>query len=254
MNDPKFTFLDTSHIKVNKDFKVTLHEYGKEKHPILSLDNFLENPQDVVDIISKHPFPERNKLNVFHPGWRIPCKLEFEDIKNAITQVCDHYYKLEDYIKNDTGRELYIDIQFNLYQGGTPCMVTSILPHVDQAFIACNLHLNPDEENMGGTDFYTHVRTGLQADYSYIFGDKFKQTQKYMLLKEEKRAIWFNNYETIHDDFELEKRSDQWKKEFTVEAKFNRLNIYPAYLFHAVGMKKEWYLNNKRYSLVAAVT
>jgi len=251
-NIPEFTFLDTNHIKVNKDFKVKVYEYGKNKHPILSLDNFLENPEDVIDIISKHPFPNSQSLKAYHPGWRVHCLLDFEEIRSSIVEICNHYYDVENYFQKKKNRTPEIDIQFNLYKGGNPCLLTSVLPHVDDAFIACNLHLNPDNENMGGTDFFSHVPTGLDGDYTFLFGEKFTNSREYLLLKETKRISWMNNYQTIHDDYEVDSRQDYWERKFTVEAKFNRLNIYPAYLFHCVGMKKDWYLN-KRYSLVAAI-
>jgi len=252
MSVPEFTFIDGSHIKVNKDFKTTVHEYGKHKQPILSLDNFLENPEDLVDIITKHPFPHSETMSVSHPGWRISCSIYFQQIKEVIVEVCNEYYNVENFFKEKEKRYPEIDIQFNLYQGGNPCLLTSVLPHVDDAFLACNLHLNPDSENKGGTDFFVHVPTGLEGDYSLLFGDKVKNTMDYSQLKETRRVCWMNNYQTIHDDYEVDSRQDYWERKFTVEAKFNRLNIYPAYLFHCVGMKKDWYLN-KRYSLVAAI-
>jgi len=253
---PKFNIIDTSHIKVNKNFTVDVIEYGKNKHPVLIIDNFLENPQSILDIIFQYPFPERTVNCNNHPGWRVLCRLQFEDIRIAINHLVEHYYDIGNFVKSRGAfyglQEPSIEFQFNLYQGGTPCLLSTILPHTDTAFIAFNLYLNSDEECKGGTDLYTHLPSGLESDYSYIFGSKFKDSEEYKILTQTRSAMWNDNYETIHDDFEIEKRSSVWKKELTLEVKFNRLVIYPAYLFHAVGMKKDWY-PNKRYSLAGFV-
>lgn len=255
-NDSKeFLILDTSNIKLNQDLKIEVLEYGKGKHPIIIVDNFLENPEDLVDIIQKHPFPERTSTCKNHPGWRVLCRLEFLNIKFFISAICDKHYNIGEVFKRREsfygGSEPNIEFQLNLYQGGTPCLLSTILPHTDSAFVAFNLYLNPNEECLGGTDLYTHIPSGLECDLSYTT-QSFRSLKEYSILNSTRQEMWSNNYETIHDDIEIENRNHIWKKEFTLEAKYNRLGIYPAYLFHSVGMKKDWY-PNKRYSLAGFI-
>jgi len=249
-----FTILDTSNIKVNQDLKIEILEYGEKKHPIIIVDDFLQNPEDVVDIIQKHPFPERTHTCETHPGWRVLCRLEFPNIKSFISAICDKHYNVSEVFKRRESfygsAEPNIEFQLNLYQGGTPCLLRTILPHVDPAYIAFNLYLNPNEECMGGTDLYKHIPSGLDCDLSYISKESFIKSKEYSLLKS---TIITDNYWTIHDEDEIKKFDHIWKKEFTLEAKYNRLGIYPSYLFHTVSMKKDWY-RNKRYSLAGFIS
>ena len=119
----------------------------------------------------------------------------------------------------------------------------SIQPHIDPAIYATVLYLN--EEGEGGTSFFTHSATGL-TNTENIY-KPFKRTQEYWNLKE-----WiydFSNKATDLIDNDTTLIEEVWEEQHHVQMKFNRMIIYPSFMWHSAIMKNGWYKDDPRISL-----
>lgn len=71
-----YNVIDTSEIRVNNQLDVETITLGDDtKHTILVIDNFLENPEDLLSIIEQHP------LEMEWGKWGHPINLKLPQIK-----------------------------------------------------------------------------------------------------------------------------------------------------------------------------
>ena len=105
------------------------------------------------------------------------------------------------------------------------------------------MYLN--EEGEGGTSFFTHESTGL-TNMENVHAP-FKRTQQYWNYKEWVYDFTEKSKEKVDNDTMLIEKV--WEEEHHIKMKFNRLVIYPSYIWHSAIMKKGWYTNMPRISL-----
>lgn len=91
--------------------------------------------------------------------------------------------------------------------------------HVDPAFYSGILYLSLPEDAQGGTDFYRHKRTGLER------------------LPDGADGIVSAGYGDINDLIEGVVNKDTlrpaaWERSFAAPMRFNRLILFPPWLFH----------------------
>ena len=122
-------------------------------------------------------------------------------------------------------------------------------PHVDPAIFATVLYLNPENTlggNIpGGTAFFRHKATGLTNMENVYTG--FRRTEQYWNLKE-----WIYDFsdkaqDKIDNDISL--IDDVWEEEHHVPMQFNRMIIYPSYMWHTAVCRNGWYNDVPRVSL-----
>jgi hypothetical protein len=91
--------------------------------------------------------------------------------------------------------------------------------HIDPAFYSGILYLTPPEHCRGGTDFYRHRRTGLDA------------------VPRTTDAIAATGYADVNALVEDVVNKDtrqpaRWEKSFTAPMRFNRLILFSPWMFH----------------------
>jgi hypothetical protein len=232
-------FVDTDLIEISDELETNITNIPNTDHLIITIDNFLKNPDDLQEIFVNQVFEKTPNNKNGSPGWTSITNLKFNQIKLTSTYLSDNYFQIE--TRGD------ISFQFNLFEGGMPCKYTSILPHIDQSLFAFQIYLNSPEDCYGGTNFYRHIESGLEANLEYIVPD-FKKDEKYWLFKKHYMRINENNYNTILDSRQID--SSLWELIHNVEMKYNRFVMYPSYLFHSAYIEKEWYKDVKRMGLM----
>ena len=121
----------------------------------------------------------------------------------------------------------------------------SIQPHVDPAMFATVLYLNPEENIQGGTSFFRHGATGL-TNMEKVH-TPFKRTEEYWNFKEWMYDFSDKAEDLIDNDTML--IDGVWEEEHHVPMKFNRMIIYPSYMWHSAIVKKGWYKDVPRVSM-----
>lgn len=236
-----YNVVDTGNIIVNDNLDIDIITLGDDvKHTILVIDNFLQNPEDLLSIIEQHP------LEMQWGKWGHPINLKLPGIKMVFNYLATNYYGMpKDAVKDPKD----IQLQLNIVNGGMPCNYTTIIPHIDPAMLAFTLYLNKEEECKGGTSFFQHVPSGIDYQIGY-FDEPFKKTEKYWQIHETYRKAHKNDYELEMDTREL---NDDWAIEHDVEMKFNRFVMHPSYIFHTAYIEKEWFQEEKRVSLAGFI-
>lgn len=234
-----FNFVDTDLIHISDNLELEIHTIPNTNHKILTIDNFLKNPEYLQKIAYQQTF-EKNPINKNgSPGWISTTNLRFNQILTTCIYLCDNYLNV---FCNGN-----IKYQFNLFEGGMSCKYTSILPHVDSSAFAFQIYLNNPDDCYGGTRFYKHIESGLDHNVEYLDSD-FKKTENYWKFKNHYQEVTQNNYNTILDSRQID--SSIWDLIHEIEMKYNRFIMYPSYVFHSAYIEKDWYQNEKRIGLV----
>ena len=234
--------IDEKTHRVNDDLKYDIHRL--ESHPIIVIDDVLANPHDFIsEVVEKIPM-QYNELGkgdpdeVF-PGYQSNVHLDLAELSKLtghMIQRCTDFQNIDP----DAVKLLY---QVNAMYSDRKVPRISIQPHIDPAIYATVLYLN--EEGEGGTSFFTHNATGL-TNTENIY-KPFKRTQEYWNLKE-----WiydFSNKATDLIDNDTTLIEEVWEEQHHVQMKFNRMIIYPSFMWHSAIMKNGWYKDNPRISL-----
>lgn len=245
-------FLDSDNIDVNNHLLIKVDRIGPdENHPIFTIDNVFKDPDKLIsDIIEKIPLDVSAKLIIDNeatafPGVQTPIYLKFSQINNLVT------YCINEQTDFDVDHPSSLDFkyQLNVLKSNDTCEWRSIQPHVDPAMFAFVIYLNPEEECKGGTSFFEHSDCGV---YNMEHVDmKFKRQDAYWNYKE-----WeFNNIEKSKQTVEMDRShiDPSWKEIHHIPMKYNRMVLYPSYLWHTAVYNKEDYSEFPRVSIAGFI-
>ena len=188
--------------------------FGREQAPLLVIENFIADPEALVQIASAQRFTEHAR---YFPGIRAQAPQQYREVFAAGLQgaIAEHF--------DLTGEISFSLCAFSLIT--TPAdrlTVPQRIPHVDSlasSGLACIHYLF--KRNLGGTAFYRHRKTGFE------FVDEERNTAYLQSLNSEelRPENWGQGY--INGDsvlFEQIARS---------EGIFNRLLVYRRNSLHS---------------------
>lgn len=212
-----------------------------DNHHVIVVDNVLDNPHAFIkDVVEKLPM-QYNNLNVANevfPGYQSKLYLELPELTYLIGYLIQ---KCTDFKSIDPS-EVKVSYQINAMNSDKQVHRVSIQPHVDPAVFAMVLYLHDGE---GGTSFFTHKSTGL-TNTENIY-KPFKRTEAYWNYKE--WCYEFSSKATDMIDNSTMLIDDVWEEEHHVKMKFNRMIIYPSFMWHTAVMKNGWYKDKPRVSM-----
>lgn len=205
---------------MNQDVLVQSVSVGGEKQKILIIDNLMQNPEVMVDFAANTPFLSLNrKGGNYYPGVRVPPPHEyFPSLISLIRPVLEREYGVSP-LARMTKAECAISLL--TFRPEELSKVQS-LPHFDS--------INPRQFALlhylcsarhGGTAFYRHNITG----YETVSGDRLQHYQEVFLNDIEKNGAPRQEY--IADS------NERFTRIGSVEVNYNRLVIYPSFLFHS---------------------
>tara|TARA_B100001996_G_scaffold39714_1_gene29041 strand:- start:44 stop:823 length:780 start_codon:yes stop_codon:yes gene_type:complete len=219
-----------------------------ENHPIITIDNVLENPHDFLEnVVQKAPM-QFNSMDIndeVFPGYQTKLRLNLPEL----TYLTAHFIKkCTDFTEIDPN-VIRMGYQVNAMVSDVQVPRISIQPHVDPAIFATVLYLNPENtlggNAPGGTAFFRHKATGLTNMENVYTG--FRRTEQYWNLKEWIYDFSDKSNEMVDNDISL--IEDVWEEEHFVPMQFNRMIIYPSYMWHTAVCRSGWYKDNPRVSL-----
>jgi len=142
-------------VKLHPDMRIHTGRFGLEKAPLLVIEDFLADPEELVQIASAQRFTEHAR---YFPGIRATAPQEYREVFAAGLQgtIAEHF---------DLSGEISFSLcAFSLIT--TPAdqlTVPQRIPHVDSlagSGLACIHYLF--KRNLGGTAFYRHRKTGFE--------------------------------------------------------------------------------------------
>lgn len=246
-----YNFVESDLVQINENLNLKISHIGEQNHQIIIIDNFLQNPEYLLEIIKSIPIEKNlNNQSGYGAGWHSTLPLRFSQIKQTAHYLAINNYNMSPPKEGNPHQNIYL--QTNILHGGIVCNYTSMLPHVDDAFLGFNLFLNKDDDCKGGTMFYSHVKSGLDSQSSY-FDSEFSKSNEYWKIHETYRKAKKYDYEVEYDSKMIDE-DPEWEKSFLIEAKYNRFVMYPSSLFHSAYIEKDWYQDEYRVSLAGFIT
>ncbi|BFM21584.1 DUF6445 family protein [Gilvimarinus japonicus] len=205
---------------LNAESHVEIANFGNENQEVIIIDNFLKNPQALVDFaVQKGDFEQYQGHCNFYPGIRLPAPQEYSreimpKIKSLLLSTYNGLSADWELNKADCMMSLITIKPENLRK-------VQSTPHFDSAnpyqFAALLYLCNEDH---GGTAFFRHNQTGYETI-------AFEDRKKF-------EAIYFNDIERAPVKRGYFSDSNEY---FTrigkVDAKFNRMVIYRSCLLHS---------------------
>ena len=194
-----------------------VYSFGEEQSPLLVVDNFLQNPELLVDDACQHSFIQNSPL---YPGLRAPAPMSFQSLLlSALARQLKQVFDLK-------GSALSLTLcQYSLVtQPADQLTLLQRIPHFDSTKrdeLAAIFYLF--KEDLGGTSFYRHNKTG----YEYI--DDARRIPYFKSLESENDSDSDNipEHGYINGDTALFTRIGEQK------GIFNRLIVYRRQNLHS---------------------
>ena len=126
-------YIDESWIKVSDNIKYQNRRIGeRDNHPIVVVDNVLDNPDLFVEnIIKKTPLEKIIHETVVFPGNQGACSILLQELHTLVAWFINNFSDFKGVIGNPN--DLDITDQVNVVRGGMKCPRVSTQPHIDNA-------------------------------------------------------------------------------------------------------------------------
>jgi len=199
-------------MKLSLSKKITIQKTKiNDNDVIYVIDNFLSEPEDIVSFACKTAyFNPPGKDGTLYPGIRDLMPRPYEA---CLQELLNDLFESEVYIHRCMLSLITIpDEELNEFQS---------LPHVDSLEDCqyASVHYLCDSQ-YGGTSIYKHIPSG-----DIKITPKNVQLMQDALSNNKQRGYLTNN-------------NDLFKSVFSIEAKFNRIVIYPSNLLHCADINK----------------
>lgn len=203
---------------LNPSVKTSLELVGNKKEPVITVDNLMCNPQDLVNFAAREvEFTPAWTSRGGYPGVRAPAPLNYANkLVRALSPLIERAFPLQRL--KPSRADCYLSLVTLSPSQLTPLQC---IPHIDIAdpFRFAFLHFLCDE-HFGGTSFYRHRATGFETINA-------KQEPIYLRARDRELAEKGPVADYISGD------SDHYEKTATIAARQNRVLIYRSQLLHS---------------------
>lgn len=205
-------------LQLSPDIKNVVLSVGEEKTPIIIIDNFLVDTDNIIDYVSQSIDFDAEK-HTFYPGFRARINKEYTNF--VVAALARHLYKV---FSIPTDKKLIVDGAYYSLVATPPekLLPAQCRPHADTAlpyYLAVMQYLSPGDH--GGTGFFKHKATGFEK----ITADRLDHYKHSLLVHYENHGNPRQGYIT--------ESSDQYELMGEVGYKPNRVIIYPGCLLHS---------------------
>lgn len=202
-------------LSLNQNISSNVYLLGEEKSPLLVIDNFLQNPELLVDDACQQKFIQNSPL---YPGVRAPAPIAFQELLlGSLSRQLKQVFDLQ-------GSKLALSLcQYSIVtMQADQLKLLQRIPHFDSTKrdeLAAVFYLfNGD---LGGTSFYRHIKTG------YEFIDDERRIPYFKSLESENDTGNVPQQGYINGDTALFKRIGEQK------GVYNRLVVYRRQILHS---------------------
>jgi len=202
-------------LSLNSNMTSSVYQLGDEKSPLLVVDDFLQDPEQLVEHACQQRYVQNSPL---YPGVRAPTPISLQSLLlNSLTQQLQEVFQLK-------GTKLGLPLcQYSLVTlSASQLTLLQRIPHFDSTKrdeLAAVFYLF--KEDLGGTSFYRHKKTG----YEYI--DDERRIPYFKSLESENGSDNIPQQGYINGDTTLFKRIGEQK------GIFNRLIVYRRQNLHS---------------------
>ena len=207
---------------LHQDFRLQKLRFGREQAPLVVIDNFVANPDELVNLAAGKMFGD---VVSYYPGVRAKVPLTYQ--RFVIEQLRDVFV---DYFGLDAGTVRFTACHFSLVTT-PPEKLTYLqrIPHVDSvsrtelAFIHYLF-----KSDLGGTAFYRHRKTGFESV------DQARKPEYWRHIEEEQTGPDSPPAEYINGDTPLYEQTGHQ------EGAFNRMLVYRRCSLHSGSLARNF--------------
>jgi len=207
---------------------------GKHKTPVIIIDDFLLNVDKVRELALSVPYSNEPQKMHASPGCRFVSHIRW-DLHKVVKSFYSHWiYENFNYQCKFEGKKSDL-FTFTIIDTAEPLDVHQVYPHVDLDYddgeylggnhashVAALVYLNKPEECVGGTAIYKHKK---------IKSHLVKSRKDYDLMRKYEKEM--NKNPIHHRDTNINDDPHKYYElSELVEMKYNRLVLYPTFLFH----------------------
>jgi Family of unknown function (DUF6445) len=202
-------------LSLSSNLTTSVYQFGEEQSPLMVVDNFLQDAELLVDDACRQQFIQNSPL---YPGIRAPAPINFQSLLlNTLSRQFKQVFDLR-------GSKLILSLcQYSLVtMPADQLKLLQRIPHFDSTKrdeLAAVFYLF--KEDLGGTSFYRHNKTG----YEYI--DDARRIPYFKSLESENDSNNIPQQGYINGDTVLFKRIGEQK------GVFNRLIVYRRQNLHS---------------------
>lgn len=202
-------------MSVHQKFKYKVDYIGRERLPVLVVDNFLDTPEQLVEYCISHS--QFNGMDAFYPGVRSPApELYVQFLYQYLHEIIYRTFSLKGEMVKSVTSDFSIVVTPPSQLKAVQCM-----PHFDSLneFELAAVHYLCDPK-LGGTSLYRHRSTG----YESVDQSRFPLYSK--VLKEE---LLSNTYPQTY----MNGDNHLFERIMSYEAEYNRIIVYPCNCLHS---------------------
>jgi len=209
-------------LSIHPDFYCEFMVVGRERTPVIIIDNLIKDAHHLVDYCSTHY--NFSKVDNFYPGVRMHApKMYIHTLYDYLSEL---FASIFDVPKNNLsgGRSFYSLVTTPPEQ----LKHQQCLPHVDSyqyGDFACVHYLC--DKKLGGTSLYRHRRTGFERITEERVG-----LYNEAVIDEGALSGSLNSY--------MNGPNEYFDQIACVDAVFNRMVVYPANVLHSGNISKEF--------------
>lgn len=202
-------------IGMHKEFKYKVDFVGREKSPVLVVDNFLSAPEQLVEYcISNSKF---NSLDAFYPGVRSRApELYVQTLHYYLHEIIYSTFSLKASMVRTVQSDFSMVVTHPSQLKAAQCM-----PHFDSlnTYELAAVHYLCDS-TLGGTSLYRHRSTGFETVDQSRF-PHYSKTLKGELESEPYPKAYMNGDNHL------------FERVVSYEAEYNRIIVYPCNCLHS---------------------
>jgi len=212
-------------LSLSPNLSTSVYLLGEEKSPLLVIDNFLQDAELMVEHACRQRFVQNSPL---YPGIRAPAPTDFQTLLlSKLSRQLQQVFELK-------GSTLGLSLcQYSLVtMPADQLTLLQRIPHFDSTKrdeLAAVFYLFKD--NLGGTSFYRHNKTG----YEYI--DDTRRIPYFKSLESENDTPNIPQYGYINGDTALFSRIGEQ------QGIFNRLIVYRRQVLHSGSISPDFVPN-----------
>jgi hypothetical protein len=228
-----------------------IRRFGREKNPVLVVDDVLVNPTEVRDYAIHSRFVQADD-RTYYPGYLAPCALHgLEPLVAWVAQeMWSNGHRLDRDRKYSSLDEVDCNNRYFAICAPDPNAAYRNV-HVDgHSWLAIVLYLSLDLEATTGTAFWRHKGTGMES--FYCGPDPVKEMTMIdgvfgtHMLNQVRGPLAYSGaatYEQWSEGFFVprvrrppfpDRDHDGWKQIGRISARYNRLVAYPTWQWHGV--------------------
>jgi len=237
----------------SRHLKVSLRRIGRDRNPLLVIDNVLANAEEIRRQALGYQFKPARIGNGYYPGYLLPSPLRGMTAlaRWAAKLIWDGAYA-KDGLEASGLDELDVESFFAIYSPAPGQEYAHI--HTDgDNWLAMVLHLSHGLDKRAGTAFWRHQPTGLESIYNgeepvraatiieACFGVDVLDRPRAAAVQRSTLglAAWQRSLTPVRKTPFPATDHDAFKRIGYVPSRFNRLVVYPAWQLHSIAMSEQ---------------